>query len=66
MKCNKRQIRMINWWSFLILKESLLENSAVWMTESILVFLKRFFLVEFHANFTLFVQTKEIFNEILW
>ena len=36
------------------------------MTESNLVFLTRLFLVEFHANISIFVETKEIFNEISW
>ena len=47
-------------------RSALLENSAVWMTESNLVFLTRLFLVEFHANISIFVETKEIFNEISW
>ena len=45
---------------------TLLENSAVWKTESNFVFLTRLFLVEFHANISIFVETKEIFNEISW
>ena len=45
---------------------TLLENSAVWMTESNLEFLTRLFLVEFHANISIVVETKEIFKEISW
>ena len=36
------------------------------MTESNFVFLTRLFLVEFHANISIFVETKEILNEISW
>ena len=36
------------------------------MTESIYAFSTRLFLVEFHADISVFFQIKEIFREISW